>query len=160
HHNRLVDGSPFNIWFSMDSSPAEGYIYHNTIVRGTAGVVVSLKGAKQKFSTPKWHLLNNLVLSEEGFFDQYGETPPVDFTAAHNVSTGSRRPWQSAKGRDLGSVYEAKIDHDENGRPAKGSAAVNAGLDLSTYLNGKPLPGCEPGYFRGLAPDAGADEVE
>jgi hypothetical protein len=24
HHNHLIDGTPFNIWFSMDSSPAEG----------------------------------------------------------------------------------------------------------------------------------------
>ena len=34
------------------------------------------------------------------------------------------------------------------------AAAVDAGLDLSTYFHGKPLPGCEPGYFRGKAPDA------
>ena len=34
----------------------------------------------------------------------------------------------------------------------------NAGIDLSTYRNGKPLPGCEAGYFKGKAPDAGADE--
>ena len=35
---------------------------------------------------------------------------------------------------------------------------ITAG-DLSTYLQGRPLPGCEPGYFKGRAPDAGADEV-
>lgn len=162
HHNRLINGAPFNIWFSMDSSPAVGYVYHNTIVGGSeAAVVIGLKGSKQSYSAPKWHFVNNLVLSKEGFFDQFGgTTPPVDFTAAHNVTTGSRRPWPKEPGRDVGSVYEVAIDHDENGRPVKGSAAMDAGLDLSTYLQGKPLPGCEAGYFRGKAPDAGADEVE
>ena len=48
---------------------------------------------------------------------------------------------------------------DKDGKPAAGSAAVDAGLDLSTYRTGKPLPGCEPGYFKGKAPDAGADEL-
>ena len=41
-----------------------------------------------------------------------------------------------------------------------GSPAIDAGLDLSTYFHGKPLPGCEPGYFKGKAPDAGAYEVQ
>lgn len=37
--------------------------------------------------------------------------------------------------------------------------ALNAGLDLSTYREGKPLPGCEAGYFHGKVPDVGADEA-
>jgi hypothetical protein len=52
------------------------------------------------------------------------------------------------------------VEHDENGKPAAGSAAIDAGLDLSSYRKGKPLPGCEPGYFKGKAPDAGADEAQ
>ena len=43
--------------------------------------------------------------------------------------------------------------------PDAKSSAIDAGLDLSTYFHGKPLPGCEPGYFKGKAPDAGAEEV-
>lgn len=130
HHNHLIDGTPFNIWFSMDSSPAEGYIYHNTITGGAdAALVYSSFNAKRDFATPKWHVLNNLVLHvKDGFFDQRKGTPPRDFTESHNVVT------------------------DET------QAAVDAGMDLSTYRKGKPLPGCESGAFKGKAPDAGADE--
>jgi hypothetical protein len=163
HHNRLIDGSPFNFWFSMDSSPAEGYVYHNTVVGDAAPfLILSLKGSKQTFAAPKWHLLNNLMLGKEGFFDQYGTTPPVDFTASHNMSSGNaeHRPWPEASDRDQGSVYGAVIAHDGNGKPERASAAADAGLDLTTYLKGKPLPGCEPGSFKGKAPDAGADEVQ
>lgn len=161
HHNRLIDGAPFNIWFSMDASPAEGYVYHNTIVGGdTATLVFSSFNAKRDFGAPKWHFLNNLMLSAEGFFDGYRDTPAPDFTAAHNVVTGARQPWPHDKTRDSGSRYEVKITHDANGKPTPGRAAHDAGLDLSTYLRGTPLPGCSPGYYKGMAPDVGADEVE
>jgi hypothetical protein len=132
HHNHLIDGTPFNIWFSMDSSPAEGYIYHNTITGGSdAAVVYSSFNAQRDFATPKWHLLNNLVLQvKDGFFSQRKGTPPRDFTESHNITTDDA------------------------------SAAVGAGLDLCTYIKGKPLPGCEPGYFKGKAPDAGAGSVQ
>jgi hypothetical protein len=130
HHNHLIDGTPFNIWFSMDSSPAEGYIYHNTIEGGDeAAFVYSSFNAKRDFATPKWRFLNNLVLQvKDGFFDQRKGTPSRDFTESNNVTTDDAQ------------------------------AAVDAGMDLSTYLKGKPLPGCKPGYFKGKAPDAGADE--
>lgn len=132
HHNHLIDGTPFNIWFSMDSSPAEGYIYHNTITGGAdAAFVYSSFNATRDFATPKWHFLNNLILQvKDGFFDQRKGTPPRDFTESHNITTDDA------------------------------SAATGAGLDLSTYLKGKPLPGCEPGYFKGKAPDAGAGSVQ
>jgi hypothetical protein len=161
HHNRLIEGAPFNIWFSMDASPAEGYVYHNTIVGGTtAAVVFSSFNAKRDFAAPKWHFLNNLVLSKEGFFDGYRNTPAPDFTATHNVVTGARMPWPGDKSPDVGSRYEVTIQHDANGKPEPGSTAANAGLDASTYFHGKPLPTCERRYFKGKAPDAGADEVE
>ena len=130
HHNRLIDGTPFNIWFSMDSSPAEGYVYHNTIAGGSdAALVYSSFNARRDFATPKWHFLNNLALKvRDGFFDQRKGTPPRDFKESNNI-----------------------ITDDSN-------AAIDAGIDLSTYFMGKPLPGCEQGYFKGKAPDAGADE--
>jgi len=130
HHNHFIDGTPFNIWFSMDSSPAEGYIYHNTIEGGDdAAFVYSSFNSKRDFATPKWQFLNNLVLRvKDGFFDQRKGTPPRDFTESHNVTTDDAQ------------------------------TAVDAGMDLSTYLKGKPLPGCGPGYFKSKAPDAGADE--
>ncbi|MBE7496377.1 MAG: right-handed parallel beta-helix repeat-containing protein [Verrucomicrobiaceae bacterium] len=130
HHNRLIDGTPFNVWFSMDSSPAEGYFYHNTITGGSdAALVYSSFNAKRDFATPKWHFVNNLVLNvKDGFFDQRKGTPPRDFTDKNNVTTDDAK------------------------------TAVDAGIDLSTYRDGKRLPGCGRGYFKGKAPDAGADE--
>lgn len=160
HHNRLIDGAPFNIWFSMDASPAEAYVYHNTIVRGDQDALsVSKDSMKRDSIAPKWHFLNNLVLDNEGFC-QPSKTKPLDFITSHNVMTGKIRPWPGDESKDQGSVYGVAITHDENGKPAVGSAASDAGLDLSTFLQGKPLPGCEADYFRGKAPDAGADEVE
>jgi hypothetical protein len=45
-------------------------------------------------------------------------------------------------------------------KPLPGSPAVDGGLDLSTYRRGKPLPGCETGYFMGKGPDIGAFEIQ
>ncbi len=131
HHNRLIEGTPFNIWFSMDASPAEGYIYHNTIEGGADAALVysSFNNKTRTFATPKWHFVNNLALGvKDGLFEQRKGTPPRDFTDKNNVNT------------------------------ADAATAVDAGIDLSTYRAGKPLPGCEPGYFKGKAPDAGMDE--
>jgi hypothetical protein len=130
HHNRLINGTPFHFWFSMDSSPAEGYVYHNTMTGGgDAALVYSSFNANRSFATPNWHFLNNLALGvKDGFFGQRKNTPARDFKESNNITSD-----------------------DAN-------AAVDAGLDLSTFLKGKLLPGCEPGYFKGAAPDAGADE--
>ena len=84
---------------------------------------------QREFGTPKWHFVNNLALGvKDGLFEQRKGTPARDFTDKNNIATDDA------------------------------TAAVDAGLDLSTYRNGKPLPGCEAGYFKGKAPDAGADE--
>lgn len=130
HHNRLGEGTPFNIWFSMDSSPAEGYIYHNTIEGGDdAALAYSSFNRQRSFATPKWHVLNNLVLGvRDGFFQANKNTPPRDFIESNNI-----------------------VAEDA-------AAAIDAGRDLSTYFKGGPLPGCERGSFKGSAPDAGAEE--
>jgi hypothetical protein len=160
HHNRLIDGAPFAIWFSMDASPAEAYVYHNTIVRGGSTVLqVARDSMKRDFIAPHWHFVNNLVLSDRGFAEPSGK-PPWDFSLSHNVTTGKLRPWPNDPAKDPGSLYAVAVTHDAEGSPAAKSAALDTGIDLSTYFHGKPLPGCEPGYFRGKAPDAGADEVE
>ncbi|MEP6671468.1 MAG: right-handed parallel beta-helix repeat-containing protein [Chthoniobacter sp.] len=136
HHNRLIDGAPFNMWFSMDASPAEGFVYHNTIVGGHSAALQFFSfNTHRNFGAPKWRFINNLVLGKEPFFERGDRTPKPDFTAEHNVVT-------------------ATIP-SESGR-----TAIDAGMDLSTYLGGKPLPGCEPGYFQDKAPDAGADEQQ
>lgn len=130
HHNHLIDGEPFNIWFSMDSSPAEGYIYHNTIERGgDAAITYSSFNALRDFATPKWHYINNLAISPRGGPFRHGRgTPPRDFIDSNNIVTK---------------------DPD---------AAIDAGKDLSTYYHGKPLPGYDKTTIKGKAPDAGADE--
>ena len=159
HHNRLISGSPFNFWFSMDASPAEGYIYHNTIVADRAALQFLLKGVKRDFTAPNWHFYNNLVVSPKGFLDPPARGLKLDITASHNVCTGGSSPWADAPEKDPGSRYGEKVDVDAEGVPAVGSAAIDAGLDLSTAFKGKPLPGTDKAPIKGKAPDAGAVEV-
>ena len=161
YRNLLIDGTPYNIWYSMDSSPAEGYVYHNTIIGGKAALAWQLRRTT-KIGTPNWHYLNNLVIGEKGFFEPWRGEIPVNFTADYNVVVGGGRPFPDDPTKDSHSRYVEAVPLAPGfpPRPLPGSPAVDAGLDLSTYFHGKPLPGCEPGYFRGKAPDAGAYEVE
>jgi len=160
HHNVLEDGSPFNIWFSIDDSPARGYVYHNTIVGGSAGLTYSSFVKPHNIGAPNWHFVNNLVMSKNGFFSNRKTEAPVNFTADYNVVTGDHRPWPGEPAKDAHSKYVDKLELGKDLRPLPDSPAMDAGLDLSKYLDGKPLPGCLPGYFMGQAPDAGAFEVK
>jgi hypothetical protein len=163
YRNVLVDGSPFNIWYSMDDSPAEGYVYHNTIVGGgSAGLVFSSFNASRDIGARRWHYVNNLVVTGRGFFGWWDKKIAPHFTADYNVVQGDGRPYADDRARDSHSRYvkEITVSADFPPLPARGGPAIDAGIDLSTYWNGKPLPGCEPGYFKGKAPDAGAYEIE
>lgn len=161
HHNRLIDGSPFNFWFSMDSSPAEGYIYHNTIVGRKPALALHVEKGKRDFSVPKWHLLNNLFATKEGYLNEPDKGNVVDFTSTHNVSLRKdASPWPGDASRDKGSLYGVPLTLDATEAPAPDNAAVDAGLDLSTYWKGRALPGAEKGSYKGAAPDAGAVEVK
>jgi hypothetical protein len=153
YRNVLEDGSPFNIWYSMDHSPAEGYVYHNTIVGSSVGLQYSSFNARRDIGAPRWHYLNNLVITSRGFFASRDPSIPVNFTADYNVVQGEGRPYPNDPAKDSHSRYLKEV-------PRRGGPAIDAGLDLSTYFHGRPLPGCEPGYFKGKAPDAGADEIE
>jgi hypothetical protein len=161
YRNVLIDGSPFNIWYSMDASPAEGYVYHNTIIGGQAALAYGLQRPLD-FAAPNWHYVNNLVIGPRGFFSAGRRRTPVDFTADYNTVVGDHKPYPDDPARDRHSHYvdDVPLEPGFPPRPRPGSAAIDAGLDLSTYFHGKPLPGCEPGYFRGKAPDAGALEVK
>ena len=160
YRNVLEGGAPFNVWYSMDDSPAEGYVYHNTIVGGTVGVAYSSFEANHGIGAPNWHYVNNLVVARRGFFQDRRTKAPVNFTAAHNVVAGGGRPWREDDAvRDRGSRYVENLELAADLHPATDCAAIDAGLDLSTYLGGRPLPGCERGSFKGAAPDAGAHEV-
>ena len=165
YRNVLVDGSPFNIWYSMDDSPAEGYVYHNTIVGSSFGLLYSSMNAYRETGARNWHYLNNLVVTERGFFDTRStgaKNVPMRFTSDYNVVQGEGRPYPDDPTRDRHSRYMKEIPMAPGfpPKPPPGSAAIDAGLDLSTYFHGGPLPGCEPGYFKGRAPDAGAYEIQ
>ena len=159
YRNVLEGGTPFNIWYSMDDSPAEGYVYHNTIVGGRAGLVYSSFNKGHQIGAPRWHYLNNLVVAERGFFGSWNVNAPVNFTADYNVVAGGGKPWPDDPRKDMHSRYVDTLPLDADLRPKSDSLAFDAGLDLSTYFRGGPLPGCEPGYFKGNAPDAGVFEV-
>lgn len=162
YRNVLVDGAPFDIWYSMDDSPAEGYVYHNTIIGGKAGLVYSSFNKGHQIGAPNWHYLNNLVITEHGFFENWKVNAPVNFMADYNLVVGGGRPWPNDPTKDQHSRYlkEFKVSEGYPPIPLPDSQAVDAGLDLSTYFHGKPLPGCAPGYFKGRAPDIGAFEVK
>jgi hypothetical protein len=161
YRNVLIDSAPYNIWYSMGDSPAEGYVYHNTIIGGKAALAWQLRG-NTPIGTPNWHYLNNLVIGTKGFFEPWRGEIELNFTADYNVVVGGGRPFPDDPRKDSHSRYvdDVPLAPGFPPRPLPGSPAVDAGLDLSTYFHGKPLPGCEPGYFKGEAPDAGAHEVE
>jgi hypothetical protein len=162
YRNVLIDGSPFNIWYSMDDSPAEGYVYHNTIVGSRIGLQYSSMNAYRPAGAANWHYVNNLVVTESGFFETRAKQVEMRFTADYNVVQGMARPYPDDPTRDSHSRYVKQIPLAPGfpPKPLAGGPAIDAGLDLSTYFHGRPLPGCEPGYFKGKAPDAGAYEIE
>lgn len=161
YRNLLVGGSPFNIWYSMDDSPAEGYVYHNTIIDGKAGLSYSsFNEGGHGIGAPNWHYLNNLVVTERGFFENRGVKSPVNFAADYNLVVGGGKPWPADTDKDQHSLYVKNVGLTADHHPLPDSPAIDSGLDLSTAYNGKPLPGCESGYFTGRAPDIGAFEVK
>lgn len=162
YRNVLLDGSPNNIWYSMDDSPAEGYVYLNTIVGGRTGLAYHHMPKNRNIGAPNWHYLNNLVVSQRGFFETRDTHLPINFFADYNVVLGDGRPYPNDPTRDSHSRYVNKIELAPGfpPKPLPDSPAIDAGLDLSHYFHGQPLPGCEPGYFKGKAPDAGAVEIE
>jgi len=161
YRNLLVDGTPFNIWYSMDDSPAEGYVYHNTVVGGDAALIYSSfnKGGHQT-GTPRWHYFNNLCLTK-GFFKNWRVNAPVNFVADCNLVLGGGKPWPEDATKDQHSIYVTQaVPLSKKYHPLPGCPAIDAGLDLSTAFHGKPLPECEGHYFKGKAPDIGAFEAE
>ena len=162
YRNEIVNGSPFDIWYSMDDSPAEGYVYHNTVAGGQVGLEYHGWRKHHNIGAPHWHYLNNLIMARRGFFETRDHAIPVNFTADYNVVVGGGAPYPNENFKDSHSRYvgEVKLTPGFPPKPLPGSPATDAGLDLSDYFHGKPLPGCEPGYFKGKAPDAGAIEIE
>lgn len=161
YRNLLVDGPQLNIWYSMDDSPAEGYVYHNTIVGGAAGLVYGgFRHPGHHIGAPSWRYYNNVVVTRDGFFANGNHTMPVNFSADYNLVVGGGKPWPDDPAKDRHSLYVKDARLSPDCRPLPGCPAIGAGLDLSIAYHGKPLPGCEPGYFKGAAPDIGAFQSE
>ena len=165
YRNVLIDNTGTNIWYSLDDSPAEGYVYHNTIIGSGAALYYSHRPETIRpgiIGAKRWHYLNNLIITKSGFFDPKTAKVQMGFAADYNVVVGGHPPYPNDPKKDRHSRYvdEVPLESGFPPKPLSGSPAIDAGLDLSTYFHGKPLPGCEPGYFKGKAPDAGAVEVE
>lgn len=154
HHNWLEDDRGFNIWFSMDSSPAKGYIYQNTITGRSAAVAYSsMEKGFDAGATPRWHVVNNLVVTSKGLFEDrtHGKLKP-NFTATHNVVAGGGRPWPGEETRETGSLYlESLVLTGKLALPAN-SPATGKARSLAEYHDGKPLPGWETGSEAGAGP--------
>jgi len=161
YYNTLIDGTPFNFFISMDDSACEAYIYHNTVVGGDEAVFYPEWETPRFIGCQNFHFINNVFVAPRyGYLhgDYFGKPDRPRFTTDYNVVVGDNRPYPGDKYRDQHSKYvdSAKLAPGLEPKPLPGSPAIEAGLDLSTYLHGYPLPGCPPGYFKGKAPNIGA----
>ncbi len=139
--NRFIHGRQDNIRFMQDTN-MEIYIYHNTTIGGDG---IRYHGVTS-FGTPNTYVYNNHFLG-----DFYGRTSAVrraktipNFKAGYNTY--------------LTDPLRAIAETGKNGHNFQGVNNIAKGVDLSSFF-GKPLPGCEPGYFKGKAPDCGANAL-
>jgi hypothetical protein len=165
YRNVLLDGTPMNFYFSMDDTPCEGYVYHNTCVGGDQAVYFPEWDDKRFIGCQNFHFINNVFVCPQKGFTAGDRScgaigDPIRYWADYNVVVGPSRAYAGDKYRDAHSKYvdSALLAPGLEPRPLPGSPAIGAGVDLSTYLHGYPLPGCPPGYFKGKAPNAGAFE--
>jgi hypothetical protein len=148
----------------VELKPAFVYVYHNTCTAGAAIQSNKVFG----IGTPNYHYYNNLFWCK-GWWGNSGKSVDPNWKGDYNVyvrrETDPR--WDTGRelaarlGLDAHSLWVTSGDPsftDAAGRDASlkaDSPARGRGVDLSSFL-GKPLPGCEPGYFTGPAPDCGA----
>ncbi len=159
YRNLLVDGAPWNIWYSLDDSPAEGYVYHNTVVGRAAALAYSSYETSHGIGAPHWHYYNNLLATSGGFFSDHGTKAPVNFIADYNLVTGGGQPWPHDPSQEPHAIYVKSFSFGPDYHLPPDSPAIDSGKDLSTAFHGQPLPGCPPGYFSGSDPDLGAFET-
>ncbi|WP_043588588.1 right-handed parallel beta-helix repeat-containing protein [Geminisphaera colitermitum] len=150
--------------------PAVAYIYHNTGTSSAAIVSNSVYG----IGVPNYHFYNNLFWCEVWWRGVPKAKPsiPPNWKGDHNVylRRGDNPAWTDGEaqahslGIDRHGFFTTTPAASPSGftNPDAGDVSLRAdspargrGADLTT-LFGKPLPGCEPGYFEGTAPDAGA----
>lgn len=171
------------IWSSGKSyKPADVWVYHNTC---TSDVSVGTNFAQGQAATKNYHFFNNFFWCMSTLRRDPGYPLP-DWTADNNVfvkvTLENPRPWttesdafddanrlekwQKSQEQSRQAGIEANSRWVADGQPgfanvaardlslADGSPGLGAGRDLSK--NDSPLPGCEPGYFKGEKPNAGA----
>ena len=144
--------------------PATVYVYQNTSTAKPAISHSEITG----IGTPNYHFYNNLFWCEYPLMVSRRSTPP-NWTADYNVYVRREDDgrWQERKQQLESMKQDAHSLWVETGGPGfadftkqdvsltPDSPTRARGADLSK-LFGKPLPGCEPGYFTGPAPDCGA----
>lgn len=158
----LENGEDFRNYMDFAAKPAVVFAYHNTCT--ASGAVSSSK--VNGIGTPNYHYLNNLFWCRYWFLNSSATEPNWhgDFNVIARHEKDSRWPRMRALAARLKLDEHSLWTEADPGFTdfAKGdlslreeSPARGRGADLSR-LPGQPLPGCEPGYFTGQAPDAGA----
>jgi hypothetical protein len=166
YHNIFFDnGEDFrNFGGGEIMRPAPVYVYQNT---STAGPAISHMAATG-VGTPQYHFENNLFWCRAPFWVSDDSLPP-NWLADHNVYVrrSDDEHWGERKEQAIGREQDRHSQWVEEGLPGfvdfekhdvrltADSPARERGADLSALFD-KPLPGCQPGYFQGVAPDAGA----
>jgi hypothetical protein len=157
------NGEDFRNFGDPNLLPARVYVYHNTSTARSATVSNKIPA----IGTPNYHYFNNLFWCNY-WWKNVGKSPEPNWKGDYNVYVRREdgNAWNDGKalaaklGLDAHSVWttDAPGFVDANSRDVRlteTSPARGRGADLSK-LFGKPLPGCEPGYFTGSAPDCGA----
>lgn len=143
--------------------PAMIYAYQNTCTAPPAIQSNKVYG----IGTPNYHYFNNLFICGR-WFGRTGNPLNPNWKGDYNVYVrqGESPGWEIDKALavELGMEQHSTWVESAAAFPdwkkkdvtlGKDSPALGKGVDLSSYF-GRPLPGCEPGYFKGKAPDAGA----
>ncbi len=164
YRNLFFDNAEdFRNYGEVALKPATVYIYHNTCTSNAAITSNKVFG----IGTPNYHYFNNLFWCAY-WWRNSGESVPPNWKGDNNVYVrrGADPRWDETR------KLAAKLGLDARSLWAEGdpgfadlaardvtlepdSPARKRGADLSRRF-GKSLPGCEPGYFQGEAPDAGA----
>lgn len=156
------NGEDFRMYGEVELKPARVYAYHNTSTSAPAYSTNKVFG----IGTPRYHFWNNLFWCSYWRKD-LGQSVEPNWKADFNVLArrGQDARWDT--GRAL--AQASKLDEHSLWTTSAGfseaskldvsltadSSARGHGMDLSKWPEGA-LPGCEPGYFAGAAPDAGA----
>jgi hypothetical protein len=142
--------------------PAEVYVYHNTSTSRSAVTNNKVQGD----GTPNYYFFNNLFWCER-WWSGHDVEPNWHGCGNVFVRRGDSRRWKTTRqlaaelGIDQNSTW---IEDEEPGfvdfdrgdvRLTENSPARGAGLPPQKIVD-RPFPGCEPGYYNGKRPDAGA----